>query len=153
MRDFNDCVRHRVTIIKLCALLALTFLASPAALAASPEDEIAERIRKVGQLCLEGEDCARAAPGAGSGQLAAASIDIEGTYNRTCATCHIAGVAGAPKLGDVPAWAPRLEKGTDALYQSAINGMPPAMPAKGMCFACTDDDLRALVDYMLESLP
>lgn len=149
-----------MTRLKLCALLALT-LASPAALAAS-EGDIAERIRKAGHLCLEGEACASAAPGASTGAAsaagsqvaqAAASINIEDTYNRTCATCHIAGVAGAPKLGDVPAWEPRLAKGTDALYQSAINGMPPAMPAKGMCFACTDDDLKALVDYMLDSLP
>lgn len=146
-----------MTRLKLCALLALT-LASPALTA--DEGEIAERIRKAGQLCLAGEACASAAPGTGAASAGAAqvaqagaSINIEDTYNRTCATCHIAGVAGAPKLGDVPAWAPRLAKGTDALYQSAINGMPPAMPAKGMCFACTEDDLKALVDYMLDSLP
>ena len=64
----------------------------------------------------------------------------------------IAGVAGAPKLGDAVAWEPRIAKGMDTLYNSVINGLPPAMPAKGMCFSCSDDDLRALVDYMVDSL-
>ena len=74
---------------------------------------------------------------------------IESNYNQSCATCHNAGVAGAPKLGDVPEWEERLAKGNDTLYASVINGLPPAMPARGMCFSCSDDDLKALVDYMI----
>jgi cytochrome c5 len=45
-----------------------------------------------------------------------------------CAACHAAGVAGAPKMGDAAAWAPRLKAGLDALLASAIKGkgnMPP----------------------------
>ncbi|MFT5928994.1 MAG: cytochrome c5, partial [Candidatus Azotimanducaceae bacterium] len=66
-----------------------------------------------------------------------------------CATCHAIGIAGAPKLGDVIAWEPRLAKGMDVLYASGINGLAPAMPAKGMCFTCSDDDIKAIVDYMV----
>ena len=62
------------------------------------------------------------------------------------------GAAGAPKLGDKAAWEPRLAKGMDALYQSGIVGMPPAMPAKGLCMDCTDDEIRAIVDYMVNSV-
>ena len=60
--------------------------------------------------------------------------------------------AGAPKLGDITAWEPRLAKGVDVLYKSVINGLPPAMPAKGMCFSCSDDELRDLVDYMVDTV-
>jgi cytochrome c5 len=62
-------------------------------------------------------------------------------------------VAGAPKLGDKAAWEPRIAKGKDALVQSAINGLPgTAMPPKGTCAACTDEDLEAAVEYMLSSV-
>ena len=60
--------------------------------------------------------------------------------------CHAAGVAGAPKLGDKAAWAPRLAQGMDTLAQSAIKGKG-AMPARGGSSA-SDADLRAAVEYM-----
>jgi cytochrome c5 len=80
----------------------------------------------------------------------AAGMIVE-TYGKTCAICHAAGLANAPKFGFSEDWAARIAKGRDVLYQSSINGLPPAMPAKGMCFSCSDDDLKALVDYMLEN--
>ena len=61
-------------------------------------------------------------------------------------------VAGAPALANVEQWAPRLEKGMETLYASGINGLAPAMPARGMCFDCSDDDIRAVVDYMTASV-
>ena len=38
----------------------------------------------------------------------------------------------------------------DAVMANVTNGVN-AMPAKGMCFDCNDADLRALVDYMVET--
>ena len=52
-------------------------------------------------------------------------------------------------MSDVAQWAPRLEKGMETLYDSGIYGLAPGMPAKGMCFECSDDDIRAVVDYMV----
>ena len=121
-----------------------------AGLAVASTDDIAERIKKVGEVCIEGADCASAT--AATTVVSAGGANVESNYNKSCATCHNAGVAGAPKLADAAAWAPRLEKGMDTLYASSINGMPPAMPQKGMCFSCSDDDLRALVDYMVDAL-
>ena len=63
--------------------------------------------------------------------------------------CHAAGVAGAPKLGDKAAWAPRIQTGTDALYASAIKGKG-AMPPKGGS-AASDADIHAAVDYMVSA--
>lgn len=83
--------------------------------------------------------------------IATAPIPMgERIYNNTCSTCHKAGVANAPKVGDQAAWAPRIAKGMDALMQSAINGMPgTSMLKKGTCFACSDEELKAAVEYMI----
>lgn len=73
----------------------------------------------------------------------------EQTYQSYCIACHAAGVAGAPKLGDKAAWAPRIEMGVDALTATVISGKG-AMPPKGACAACSDDDLRQAVQYMMD---
>ena len=75
-----------------------------------------------------------------------AEPDME-KYNKSCGICHNTGAANAPKVHDVAAWKPRLEKGMDALVQSVNNGLN-AMPPKGMCFDCTDEDYRELITYM-----
>jgi hypothetical protein len=43
----------------------------------------------------------------------------EDTYKTSCSTCHDAGVANAPKLGDKAAWAPRLKQGKDGPPKAA----------------------------------
>lgn len=75
-----------------------------------------------------------------------AEPDME-KYNKSCGICHNTGAANAPKVHDVEAWKPRLEKGMDALVQSVTNGLN-AMPPKGMCFDCSDADYRELINYM-----
>ena len=84
---------------------------------------------------------------------AAAEVDMaavgEEVYNNFCASCHNPGLSGAPRLGDVEAWAPRIAKGNALLLESTIAGVQPAMPPRGMCFSCSDEDLAAAVDYMV----
>lgn len=53
----------------------------------------------------------------------------EEVFKAQCAACHTTGAAGAPKLGDAPAWAARIAAGFDALVQSALKGKG-AMPAQ-----------------------
>ena len=77
------------------------------------------------------------------------SPDGQKIYPSSCQACHVAGVAGAPKLGDKEAWAPRIAKGNDALLSSVINGLN-AMPPKGTCMSCSEDELRAAIEYMVE---
>ncbi len=72
----------------------------------------------------------------------------EKTYKEACGVCHDAGVANSPKLGDKEAWAPRIEKGIDALYETSIKGKG-AMPAKGGRANLSDDAVKAVVDYMV----
>ncbi len=68
-------------------------------------------------------------------------------YNKSCSVCHATGAANAPKVHDVEAWKPRLAKGMDALVQSVTNGLN-AMPPRGMCFDCTPEDYKALIEFM-----
>ena len=79
---------------------------------------------------------------------AAASVDGEAIYKQSCMACHAAGVAGAPKPGDSEAWSPRIAKGTGALFQSVTNGLN-AMPPKGGCMSCSEDELRGAVEYLV----
>ena len=91
---------------------------------------------------------AAAAPAAAATAPAGAKADGKKVYDTTCAVCHAAGVAGAPKFGDKAAWAPRLKPGVDALYASALKGKA-AMPAKGGNAALSDADVKAAVDHMV----
>ena len=79
-------------------------------------------------------------------------FNAETTYMASCFACHSTGAAGAPKVGEGNAavWATRLEKGLDTVVGNAISGVN-TMPAKGLCFTCTDEDIRALVEYMVAS--
>ena len=77
-----------------------------------------------------------------------ASADGQKIYQKSCQACHATGVAGAPKLGDKEAWAPRIAKGNDALLSSVKNGLK-AMPPKGTCMSCSEDELRAAMEYMV----
>lgn len=77
----------------------------------------------------------------------AADDAIVEKYNKSCAACHATGAANAPKTGVEADWAPRMEKGMDTLVASVTNGMG-AMPPKGMCYDCSADEYKALIEYM-----
>jgi cytochrome c5 len=72
---------------------------------------------------------------------------IDAKYEKSCKLCHSAGLMGAPKTGDVAAWAPRLEKGNDVLLKHMKEGFN-AMPPKGTCMDFTDDDFLKLLEKM-----
>jgi cytochrome c5 len=74
----------------------------------------------------------------------------EENYKSKCSTCHDAGLAGAPRVGDQVEWARRNRQGTDALYQGALQGKPDtAMLAKGGFTELADSEVTAIVDYLL----
>jgi cytochrome c5 len=74
-------------------------------------------------------------------------FDAEGTYKSVCFACHDTGAADAPKL-EPEFWTDRLAKGEEALVSSAINGIG-MMPAKGGRMDLTDDQVAAIVAYMI----
>lgn len=134
--------------------------------------EILARIAPVGSVCLQGESCgglsvAAAAPrsmaaapaavaepaadsDAAAEGAAIAAIDGEVVYNQACMACHASGAGGAPRVGDVDAWSPRIAKGIDALHSSGVNGVAgTAMMAKGGRMDLSDEEVIAAVDYMV----
>lgn len=71
-------------------------------------------------------------------------------YEAACQACHTPGIAGAPKTGDKSAWAERMQKGEQVLYEHAIKGFQGKagfMPPRGGSSA-SDEEVRAAVDYM-----
>jgi cytochrome c5 len=88
-----------------------------------------------------------AAPAAAPATAAGA---VPALYTQACAACHVAGVAGAPKLGDKAAWAPRVAMGVDALTASVIKGKG-AMPPRGGSTG-SDADIKAVVQYMVSTV-
>ena len=84
---------------------------------------------------------------------AATDTDAPGksVYQATCAACHATGLAGAPKLGDQAAWAPRTKAGNATLYASALKGKG-AMPAKGGNAGLSDDAIKGAVDFMVAQI-
>ncbi|MEH6548541.1 MAG: c-type cytochrome [Pseudomonadales bacterium] len=85
-----------------------------------------------------------------SGFVLATDQAVIDQYNKSCVACHASGAAGAPKTGDADAWNVRLsEKGMETMVANAKNGIN-AMPPKGMCFDCSDEDFQALIEHMMQ---
>ncbi len=112
-------------------------------LTAAQEQQVAERIAPAGHVSMAGQ-VSSAASGAAS---ARAGSDI---YATNCIACHSSGVAGAPVFGDVAAWSARLEQGLETVYTNAINGIR-GMPMRGTCMDCSDEEVKAAVDHILDN--
>jgi cytochrome c5 len=142
----GNTVINRIAFVLLAALVAVT--ASAVELTDTQRAAIEERIKPVGESCLEGDSsCGGATQAAAAG---GGSRSGEEVYNAACMACHSTGAAGAPKVGDAAAWAERLAKGSEALYNSGINGLPgTGMLAKGGCVSCSDEEVSAAVDHMV----
>ena len=135
--------------IKILGLLMVAVFASITANAISEKelDAIKERIKPAGSVCLEGDNSCGAAVAVSTGPRSGEEV-----YNAACLACHTTGAGGAPKIGDVAGWADRITKGIDELYNSGINGLAgTGMIAKGGCMNCSDDEIKAAVDFILDN--
>ena len=117
----------------------------------SPE-AIAERTKPVGSVYtaadLEGIIDTAAA---GSSDEPAEPRSGEAVYNAACSACHGTGAAGAPIKGNAEQWASHVEKGRDTLIKHALEGFN-AMPPRGACGNCSDEEITNAVDYMLDAV-
>nr|WP_284047857.1 c-type cytochrome [Halomonas gemina] len=115
-------------------------------------EAIAERLKPVGELCLQGEDCGTAMAASSGGDDTSdggGSVDGEGIYNNVCMACHETGAAGAPVRGDEAAWSERTGKGFETLLSHSINGFN-AMPARGGNPNLSDEEMEAATAYLVE---
>jgi len=111
------------------------------------EEVVLENIKPVGQVYIAGESEPEPEPAAAA-TAAAGPKSGDAVYNGSCAACHGTGAAGAPKLGDAAAWAPRIAKGMDTLLGNATKGLN-AMPPKGLCMTCSEAELQAAIEYIV----
>jgi cytochrome c5 len=114
---------------------------------AATNDDIAQRLKPVGEVCIQGQECAAAGPAtASAGGGARSGQDV---YGKFCTACHGSGLLNAPKTGDGAAWTARADAagGLDGLLKHAISGIN-AMPPKGTCGDCSDDELKAAIQHM-----
>lgn len=127
----------------LVAAIAFSSASFAASVSQEEYDAIAERIKPVGNIYLAGSEPIAAEP---TGPRDGATV-----YGTFCIACHATGVSGAPKIGDAADWAPRIAQGEAVLNDHAINGFN-AMPAKGACMDCSDDEIIAAIKHMTDGL-
>ena len=120
---------------------------------------VEERIKPVGQIYLPGDKLKASAPVVETlkePEPVATAMSGPQVYNSACLACHGAGIAGAPILGNLEQWAPRIAQGLDVLKGHAIDGYSGAvgyMPAKGGRMDLSDDEVSAAVEYMVDETP
>lgn len=109
---------------------------------AMTEKAIVERIKPIGEVTVVG--------GASPKEVVAVGpVDIgKHRYEQTCQMCHQSGIADSPKLGDKKAWAPRIAQGMETMLKHAMEGLK-AMPPKGGCTTCDEEEIRKTIEYMV----
>jgi cytochrome c5 len=129
--------------MKILKIVSVVLASVSLQLAASDmsEDAIKARIQPVGTVNVAG-----AQPEAATAARSGADV-----YAQACAACHAAGVLNAPKPGVAEDWAPRMEKGLEKVIQNAMAGFG-AMPARGACMNCSDEEFAAAVEHMIEGI-
>lgn len=125
---------------------AMLAIVSPVWASTMSAADIAQRIKPVGEVYLDGE----------FGEVAAAEStepkaprNGQTVYQFYCTACHDTGAAGAPKKGDATAWKPRLDKDPKTLFEHVWNGYN-AMPARGTCNDCSEEEIQAAIAYLIE---
>ena len=102
------------------------------------------------------EEAAAAAKAASSQVAYGGTTDGKTIFGQLCTTCHSTGAAGAPKITDKAAWAPRVAEGIDTLVKHAIDGYTGPdgnhMPAKGGNPALSDAQVEATVKWMVSQV-
>lgn len=114
-------------------------------LSAQDLDVIVKRIKPVGRVRIRQISVPEISTPKEAKQFNLGRTIFEGK----CMLCHGPGVAGAPTLTDKQAWVPRISQGKAILLDHVQQGYK-AMPAKGACFECSTEDLKATIAYLID---
>ena len=126
--------------------------------ASDSEDGIRARLKPFGEVCRVGQDCggleggAEGAASAPAVAEASAATGLSGQqiYDQFCFACHNTGVGEAPLFGSLEQWQPRIDQGMAQMLAVSLTGRG-LMPPKGTCVTCSDDEMQAAIQYMVDS--
>lgn len=133
-----------INCLVLCGVHSLSYAGCGDVNHPMTAEAIYGRIKPVGTVEAEG-GMVSAAPIASTELSATAGED---RYKSTCSVCHETGVGGAPKFRNEADWKPRMDVGIDGMLAIAIKGKG-AMPPKGTCMQCSDQELKLTIEYMI----
>jgi len=142
-------VKQKIQVSRILAAAAVLGLGLMVAMQAQARfgtpEEIAERLKPSGELCLEGMECGGAAAEVAAGPAKSG----DEVYASVCAACHDSGAAGAPIIGDAAGWGDRLNKSLEDLASSTINGLGAMPPRGGSSYS--DEEILDAVEYMVQN--
>ena len=126
--------------------------------ASDSAEEIRARLKPFGDVCRVGQDCGGLEGGAGgsvsapavAGAAAATGLNGRQIYDQFCFACHATGVGEAPLFGNLEQWQPRIDQGMEQMLAVSLTGRG-LMPPMGTCITCSDDEMRAAIQYMVDS--
>lgn len=161
MRQFSVVIVV-LAIFAVCLLVAASYIYSqqPDKQATNVEQNTKQRLAPVGSVYAGDTGRAAMASAKAAAEKAAASevayggtTDGEEVFGHLCTSCHTAGVAGAPKVGDKADWAPRIAEGMETLVKHAVDGYTGPdgghMPPKGGNPALTEEQVANTVKWMV----
>ncbi len=126
----------------------------------SREARLEERLAPVGEVFAGADAQAAIAQATQAAQAAEPAVAFDGSldgamiYEQVCATCHTAGIAGAPKL-EQAAWDARIAQGMETLVTHAVQGYQGNagyMPARGGRVDLSDEQVQVSVQWMVDNL-
>jgi cytochrome c5 len=133
----------------LISIVATSLIDDSSTSTAWQEKKVLDRIKPLGVVATTAEEAKKATPKLEAAPVVASGpMSAEQVYNTACLACHSTGVAGAPKTGDLAAWAPRIAQGEEVLFEHATKGFK-GMPPRGGSSQLSDDEVKAAIGFML----
>lgn len=149
IQEERESMKTLKSVFVFAASFTLVAFAGIAAAKHLSEKSVDERLKPVHSVYVEGDEVPVVANAAPVSEVPAGPRTADDIYKSYCSACHASGVAGAPVVGDAAAWAPRVDQGMELLLNHAINGLN-AMPPRGTCADCSDEEIQAVVELMIK---
>ncbi|MEO1889161.1 MAG: c-type cytochrome [Cycloclasticus sp.] len=149
LNDIGKVIGLLIAVAVVISVIAITLVGDEIISGAKfQEKKVLDRIKPLGVVATTAAEAKEASPMVEAVSVEKGPMTAEQIYNTACMACHTTGAAGAPKTGDVAAWAPRIAQGADVLFEHATKGFK-GMPPRGGSPQLSDEDITAAIDFMV----